>query len=108
MSERGEAQRPSDYGQELDRLGEIQIEMKALEQRVAALERAADASGQTERFLGSVSQRLSAAWSALLGKKEPKTDIAEVSMGKESVSGVPLNVIFLGLLATFLLVVIFD
>lgn len=108
MSERGEAQRPSEYGQELDRLGAIQIEMKALEQRVAALERAADASGQTERFLGSVSQRLSAAWSALLGKKEPKTDIAEVSMGKESVSGVPLNVIFLGLLATFLLVVIFD
>lgn len=108
MNEQGDAERPSEYGRESDRLGAIQIEMKALEQRVAALERAADASGQTERFLGSVSQRLSAAWSALLGKKEPKTDIAEVSMGKEAVSGVPLNVIFLGLLAAILLLVIFD
>lgn len=108
MNEEGKAQIASECGQESNSLEAIQVEMRALEQRVVALERAADASKQAERFLGSLSQRLSAAWSAFLGKVEPKTDIAAASIGNESVSGVPLNVIFLGLLATILLVVIFD
>lgn len=108
MNEQNEARQSSETAYGADSIGAVHNELKALEQRVVALERAAAASGQTERFLGSLRQRLSAAWSALLGKKEPKTDVAAVGIGKESVSGVPLNVIFLGLLATILLVVIFD
>lgn len=108
MDERSKAQFPSESSQETDRLGLIQTEMKALEHRIVALERAVAAGGQAERFLGSASQRLSAAWSALLGEKKPETDIAEVSTGKDSVRGIPVSVILFGLLVTILLLVIFD
>jgi hypothetical protein len=108
MNEQSEMQCPSGSIQEPDRVAAIQGEIKALEQRVIALERAADVRGQTEGFFGPVYQRLSAAWNALLGRKESRADVAAVSVDKNSARGIPLNGILLAALLTILLVVILD